>query len=84
MFSVNPGAILGLIIFTVLIQKSEGKKIVESPKGLSETFAYWTSLESSGFPSGLRPSGKSDKSREFLRIFFPESPYGLLTVCTKV
>ena len=47
---------------------------MESPKGLSETFAYWTSLESSGFPSGLRPSGKSDKSREFLRIFFQRAP----------
>ena len=72
MLRVKPRANLGLIFFTVLIQKSE--KTVESPEWLSEKFALGNSQGSSDFPSGLRPSGKSDDPREFPRANFPRQP----------
>ena len=43
---------------------------MESPEGLSEKFSQGTSFGSSDFPSGLRPSGKSDDFREFPTVFF--------------
>ena len=66
------GASLGLIIFTVLNHKSE--KTVESPQELFDKFAHRNSLGSSHFPLGLRPSGKSDESREFPKANFSRQP----------
>ena len=60
-------ASLGLIIFTVLIPKSE-------------KFDHGNSLVSSDITSGLRPSGVSDDSPESPREIFPDNPYGLSTV----
>ena len=71
MFSVNPRVSLGPIIFTFIIQKSENSG---KSSGLSEKFAHWNSITSSDFPSGLRPSGKSNDSREFPRANFSRQP----------
>ena len=56
---------------------------MESPQGLSEKFAHGNSLGSSDFPSGVRPSGKSNDSWEFPREKFSDNPCGLFTVCTR-
>ena len=72
MFRVKPSVTLGLIFFTVLIQKPE--KTVESPHWLSEKFALGNSLGSPDLPSGLRPSGKSDDPQEFPRTTTADFP----------
>ena len=72
MFRVKPRATLGLIFFTVLIQNSDKQWKVLS--GCLEKVALRNSLGSSDFPSGLRPSGKSDDPREFPRATFSRQP----------
>ena len=62
------GASLGLIIFTVLFQKSEKQWKVRS--NCLQKFAHGNSLRSSDFPLGLRPRGKSECSQEFPRANF--------------
>ena len=47
---------------------------MESPQGFSKKFAQGASLSSSDFPTGLRPLGKSDDSREFPRAIFSRQP----------
>ena len=47
---------------------------MESPYWLSEKVALGNSLGSSDFPSGLRPSGKSDDPQEFPRATFSRQP----------
>ena len=68
MFRVKPRATLGLIFFTVLIQNPDKQWTFLS--GRLEKVALGKSLGSSDFPSGLRPSGKSDEPREFPRATF--------------
>ena len=72
MFRFKPRATLGLILFTVLIQNSDKQWKVLS--GYLEKVALENSLGSSDFPSGLRPSGKSDDPREFPRATFSRQP----------
>ena len=68
MFRVKPRATLGLTLFTVLIQNSDKQWNVLC--GCLEKVALGNSLGSSDFPSGLRPSKKSDDPREFPRATF--------------
>ena len=72
MFRVKPRATLGLIFFTVLIHNSDKQWKVLSD--CLEKVALRNSLRSSDFPSGLRPSGKSDDPREFPRATFSRQP----------
>ena len=72
MFRVKHRATLGLIFFTVLIQNSYKQWKVLS--GCLEKVALGNFLGSSDFPSGLRPSGKSDDPREFPRATFSRQP----------
>ena len=46
----------------------------ESRRGCQEKFALGNSRESSDFPEGRSPKGKSDNSREFPWPNFPDNP----------
>ena len=63
MFRVKERENMGLIFFTVLIQKSENQRKVF--RGCLKNLSLW----SSDFPSGLRPSGKIFKIFWDFKIF---------------
>ena len=74
MFSVNPGAILGLIIFTVLIQKSEGKKEWKVLRDCLKHLPTGLPLSHQAFPLGYVPRESLINLGNSLGFFFQRAP----------
>ena len=79
MFRVNPRVTLGLVFFTVLIQKSEKQwkvlrdRLTNLPMGIP--------LGHQTFPQGCAPRESLMTLRNSLGQIFPDNPCGLSTVC---
>ena len=80
MFRVKPRANLGLIFFSVLIQKSEKQWKVRS--GCLKNLPSGIPLGHQTFPWGCAPQESLMTLRNSLRLIFPDNHCGLSTVYT--